>query len=296
MDRLDRIQIFIRVVESGSFSVAARELGVGQPAVSKQVAALETDLGTELIWRTSRTFSLTEAGKDFYESAVRLLEDYEAATAQAGRGQQAAHGMLRVAATPTFARLYVSPYLAEFLSRHPAVTVELITSNSRPHMIEEGADIGLHNGELEDSNLVAKKIAETSVITVASRAYLAEHGTPVDPHALQAHRQLIVLNNGRARDWLFENATDRIIHRPKGRFRSNDTEQIRLAVLSGLGVAQVPAWLFARELATGQVRQVLAEFTQAKSIFAVRPGGRRLTAKVRAFIDFMEEVLARELS
>jgi DNA-binding transcriptional LysR family regulator len=296
MDRLDLIRIFVRVVESGSFSATARERGVRQPAISKHVAALEERLGAELIRRSSRTFSVTDVGRDFYESSIRLLEDFDAATAQVKRAQAGPNGLLRVMASPTFSRLYIAPRLAEFFHRYPGVSVELLTSNTPTSLMEDGADIALHAGELSDSSLIARKIADTSIITVATPQYLAKYGTPEHPGEHARHLGVVFIQFGAPRDWIFEDETGRFIHQPKGSFRTNDAEQMRIAVLSDLGIANAPAWLFAKELASGDVRPLLGKFAQSKPIFALRPGGRRFAAKVQVFMDFMEEILARELA
>jgi LysR family transcriptional regulator, regulator for bpeEF and oprC len=296
MDRLDLIRTFVRVVESGSFSATARELRVGQPAISKHIAALEARLGAELIRRSSRTFSVTEAGRDFYESSVRLLEDFEEATSQIKRAQASPNGLLRVMASPTFSRLYIGPWLAKFFDRYSGVSVELLTSSTPTSLIEDGVDIAFHGGELSDSSLIAKKIAETSIITVATPQYLAKFGTPKQPGDLARHLGVAFIQYGATRDWIFEDQSGRFIYQPKGCIRTNDAEQMRIAVLSHLGIANAPAWLFAKELASGGVCHLLRKFAQPKPIFALRPNGRRVAAKVKVFMDFMEEILARELS
>jgi DNA-binding transcriptional LysR family regulator len=297
MDRLDLIRIFVRVVESGSFSATARELGVGQPAISKHVAALEARLGAELIRRSSRTFSVTDVGRNFYESSVHLLEDFELATAQVKRAQASPNGLLRVMASPTFSRLYVGPWLAEFFRRYPEVSVELLTSSTPTSLIEDGVDMALHGGALSDSSLIAKKIAETSLITVATPQYLAKYGAPEHPHELVRHLGVGFIEYGVLCDWIFADQSGRFVYQPKGSIRTNDAEQLRIAVLSHLGIANAPAWLFGRELASGDIHPLLEKFSQPNPIFSLRSGGRRLAAKVQVFMEeIMEEILARELS
>jgi LysR family transcriptional regulator for bpeEF and oprC len=168
MDRLDAIKIFVRVVESGSFSAVARELGVGQPAISKQVASLEAHLGAQLLMRTSRNLSLTEAGRDFYESASRLIGDLEAAESRVGRGQASPAGLVRVTAAHAFSRQYVVPQLPKFLARYPDISVEMLVSERTSNLVEEGIDLAIRNGALADSSLVARKIGSSPVVLVAS--------------------------------------------------------------------------------------------------------------------------------
>jgi DNA-binding transcriptional LysR family regulator len=297
MDRLDAIGLFVRVVEAGSFSAVARTLGVGQPAVSKQIAALEIHLGAQLLQRTSRNVALTEAGRDFYESAVRLLSDVEAAESRVGRGRIAPSGLVRATVAPVFGRLYVVPRLHQFFARYPEVAVELVVSDRPVNLVEEGIDVGIHNGELSDSSLIVRKIAQTPVITVATPAYLAAHGEPATPAELERHACVIYAPRGAPRIWGFTGRFGPLTYQPRGAFRTNDAEQIRAAVLAGLGLAHTPGWLFAAEIASGAVSPVLTAFAPpALSISAVRPGGRFLASKVRVFIDFLTEIFAEEPS
>jgi LysR family transcriptional regulator, regulator for bpeEF and oprC len=297
MDRLSAIGVFVRVVESGNFSAVARKLGVGQPAVSKQIAALEAHLGAQLLLRTSRSLTLTEAGRDFYESAVRLIGDLEAAESRVGRGRIAPSGLVRATVAPVFGRLYVAPRLSEFFARYPEVEVELSVTDRLVNLVEEGLDLGIHNGELADSSLIARKIAQTSVVTVATPAYLAAHGEPAVPADLERHDCVIYAPQGAPRVWGFAGRFGAIAYQPAGRFRTNDAEQIRAAVLADLGVAHTPGWLFAAEIASGAVRPVLTDYEPAAlAISAVRPGGRFLASKVRVFIDFLAETFAEEPS
>jgi len=293
MDQLAAIRMFVRVVESGSFSAVAREAGVGQPAVSKQITALEAHLGAQLLRRTSRSLSLTEAGQDFYESAVRLIDDLQAAESRVGRGQNAPSGLIRVTVAPVFGRLYIVPRLPEFFTRHPDIVVDLVVTDRVVNLVEEGIDLAIHNGELKDSSLVMQRIAATPVITVGSPSYLKAHGEPASPSELDRHRCIIFAPQGAPRPWGFKGKFGEIEYRPQGNFRTNDADQIRAAVLADLGLAHTPGWLFAPEITSGAVRVVLRDYEPAPlAISAVRPAGRRLATKVRVFIEFLGEVLA----
>jgi LysR family transcriptional regulator for bpeEF and oprC len=167
------MHMFVRVIEKGSFSSVARERGIGQPAVSKQISALEDELGTELIHRTSRSIALTGAGRDFYESALHILDDAENATSRIGRGQTAPKGLMRVTVPPTFARLHMVSKLPAFFAAYPDMAVELAASESPTTIIEEGFDLAIHSGDLPDSTLVARRFAQTMIILVATPQYLA---------------------------------------------------------------------------------------------------------------------------
>lgn len=293
MDRLDAIKIFVRVVESGSFSAVARELGVGQPAVSKQVASLEVHLGAQLLMRTSRNLSLTEAGRDFYESASRLIGDLEAAESRVGRGQASPAGLVRVTAAHAFSRHYVVPRLPAFLAKYPDISVEMLVSERTSNLVEEGIDVAIRNGALADSSLVARKIGSSPVVMVASTGYLAQHGEPLKPSDCDNHHGVLFVSQDGSRPWKLGGRLGPVSYQPRSRFRANEGEQMREAVLAGLGIAQVPLWLFQRDLAAGSVKRVLVDYQpEPIPINVVRPAGRRMAGKVSVFIEFLAELLS----
>jgi LysR family transcriptional regulator for bpeEF and oprC len=292
MDRLDAMRVFVRVVEAGSFSAVARELGIGQPAVSKRIAALEDHVGAQLVRRTSRSLSVTQAGSDFYAAAKRLVEDLDAAIAHVARRDTEPSGLVRVTVAPVFGRLYIVPHLHALSVRHPQLAIELLVSDRAMNLVEDNVDVAIRNGRLADSSLVAHPIGETPLVTVASSQYLAKHGEPRVPAELDSHACVAFISRGATRAWRY---ASNVVHQPRGSFRSNDADQIRTAVRHHLGLAQVPGWLVAPELASGEVRAVLAAHAPAPlPISAVRPGGRRLASKVRAFLTFFGERFARE--
>jgi DNA-binding transcriptional LysR family regulator len=293
MDRLDAMHLFVRVVERGSFSAVAREAGVGQSAVSKQIAALEAHLGAQLMRRTSRSMTLTDAGQIFYESALRLVDEFEAAESLVGRGQSAPSGLIRVTVAPVFGRLYIVPRLPEFFARYPDISIELTGSGRNINLIEEGVDLAIRNGDLADSNMIVRRIAMAPFATVATPAYLAARGVPRTPADLDAHACLIFAPLHEPLPWEFRDGSRAVLHHPRANFRTADAEQIRAAVLADLGLAHGPVWAFAPEIATGALRVVLADYAPGPlAISAVHPAGRRLPTKVRVFIDFLVEILA----
>ena len=292
MDKFGAMQTFVRVVEKGSFSAVAKERGIGQPAVSKQVSALEDELGTELIHRTSRSIALTEPGRDFYESALHILDDFENATSRIGRGQTAPKGLIRVTVPPTFARLHMVSKLPAFFDAYPDMAVELAASESPATIIEDGFDLAIHSGDLPDSTLVGRRFAQTVTILVATPQYLTRHGAPEAPHDLRRFRSIVFVERGSVQPWSFGDGQDtkRII--PSGVFRTSDIEQLRMGVLEHLGIAQAPAWLFAAELREGTVIRLLTPFERTVPILAVRSASRRLSTKVRIFIEHLEKTFA----
>jgi len=290
MDKLDAMRVFVRVVERGSFSAVSRELGIGQPAVSKQISALEEELGAELIHRTSRAIALTEPGRDFYESALRILDDFENATSRIGRGQTAPKGLIRVTVPPTFARLHMVSKLPAFFAAYPDLAVEMAASESPTTIIEDGFDLAIHSGDLPDSTLVARKFAQTIMILVATPQYLTRHGAPKSPDDLNRFQAVVFVERGSVQPWSFGAGARRVI--PTGLFRTSDIEQMRMGVLEHLGIAQAPAWLFAAELREGTVIRLLTAFERTVPILAVRPASRRLSTKVRIFIEHLEKTFA----
>ena len=295
MDRLAAIGLFVRVAETGSFSAVARETGLGQPAVSKQIAALETDLGAQLIRRTSRSMSLTDAGQVFYEAAVHLVRDFDIARSLVGRGQATPSGLVRVTVAPVFGRLYIVPRLPDFFALYPDITVELSASERAVNLIEEGIDLAIRSGELADSTMVARTMASSAFVTVATPAYLEARGTPLSPQDLAGHACVVFAPYGRPRAWEFRHHGEAFVHHPTGPFRTADAEQVRAAVLAHLGLAHGPSWIFAPDIAAGAVRVVLRDYQPAPlALSAVHHAGRRLPTRVRVFIDFIANVLAQD--
>src|SRR2546425_7847756 len=291
VDKFDAMQMFVRVIEKGSFAAVAKQRGIGQPAVSKQISALEEELGTEPIHRTSRSIALTEAGRDFYESALRILDDFENATSRIGRGQTAPKGIIRVTVPPTFARLHMVSKLPAFFAAYPDMAVEMGASESPTTIIEDGFDLAIHSGDLPDSNLLARRFAQTMIVLVATPQYLTRHGAPESPDDLSRFRSVVLVERGSVQPWRFGSGRDakRVI--PTGVFRTSDIEQMRMGVLEHLGIAQAPAWLFAAELREGTVIRLLIPYERIVPILAVRPS-RRLPAKVRVFIEHLEKTFA----
>jgi len=292
VDKFDAMQIFVRAIEKGSFSAVAKERGIGQPAVSKQISALEDELGTELIHRTSRSIALTEAGRDFYESALHILDDFENAASRIGRGQTAPKGIIRVTVPPTFARLHMVSKLPAFFAAYPDMAVEMAASESPATIVEDGFDLAIHSGDLPDSTLVARRFAQTTTVLVATPQYLTRYGAPQSPDDLNHFRSVVFVERGSVQPWSFGSGRDakRVI--PTGVFRTSDIEQMRMGVIEHLGIAQAPAWLFYAELREGTVIRLLTSFERTVPILAVRPASRRLSTKVRIFIEHLEKTFA----
>ena len=295
MDRLAAMQTFVKVIETGSFSAAARQLRLGQPAVSKTVAQLEERLGLPLLLRSSRRLSATEAGQIFYDHAkvtIAQAEEAELAARGAGAGLT---GRLRVSAGVTFARLKIVPKLGSFLARHPKLEIELILDDRNVDLVGEGIDVALRMGVLTDSALAARKIAVVGRRVVGTPAYFARAGVPEMPADLSTHEAVIYSQRGGGSTWTFakDGAEQSVVL--SGRIRSTAVEAVREAVLADLGLAVASDAMLGAELESGAVREVLADWRLPSiDVWAVFPTGQRASAKARAFANFVEQELARD--
>lgn len=295
MDRFSTLQLYVRVFESGSFTRAAQEMGIGQPAVSKQISALEAHLGASLFVRSPRGLHATAAGDDFYDSAVKLLAGFEEAESRIGRGHVAPAGLVRVAVPPALARMYLVPRLPAFFSEFPDIAVEVSVSERHVDLIKEGIDVALRIGTLSDSSLIARKIGSMHLCTVATPAYLAQHGIPQDPSQLRFHNLVTGYANNRALAWRFATPSGPLEIEPSGNVRSNDAEAIRAAVLSGIGIAHDAQAMFQADLDKGRVVPILQAFKPIpRDIHAVTSGGRRLPHRLRVFIDLLTRMADEE--
>ncbi|HVM98571.1 MAG TPA: LysR family transcriptional regulator [Caulobacteraceae bacterium] len=294
MDRLHAMELYVRVVETGSFSAAARDLRMGQPSVSKTVAALEARLGVRLLVRSSRQLHPTEAGEAFYERARRALaEADEAESAARGLGAGLA-GRLRVCAPVTFGRLHIAPRLGEFLDAHPALRLELVMDDRRIDLMEENIDVALRLGDLSDSSLTARKLASTDRLVVASPAYLERKNAPRTPSELMAHEAVVYSQQAVGDEWRLRQGSTEISVRAPSRIAFSAAEGFREGLLAGLGLGIAPRWMVSPELAAGTLVPVLTDWTlPGTDLWAIYPTGRMPTAKARAFIAWVEDVMAR---
>jgi len=294
MDRVRDMQIFVRVVETGSFSAAARDLALGQPAVSKTIAALEERLGARLLVRSTRQLSATDAGMAFYERAARAIaEDNEAEAAAQGVGA-GLEGRLRISLPVTFGRLHVVPQLGAFLDAHPKVRLELVMDDRMVDLVAENIDAALRLGTLTDSALQARKLAQADRVAVASPAYLARKGVPSTPADLLEHHGIIYGQNAGGQEWVFRRGTSEISLRLQTRLTFSAAEGVREAVLAGQGFAIASRWLFAPELATGEVIPVLQDWgLPPMELWVIYPSGRLTSSKARAFIEWFEGVMRK---
>jgi DNA-binding transcriptional LysR family regulator len=294
MDRMTAMTTLVLVIDSGSFSAAARQLNVGQPAVSKTIAQLENRLGVRLLVRSTRGLTPTEAGIRYYERAKRSIEEANEAEADARNAGAGLTGTLRLSAPTTFARLHIVPHLSQFMDAHPNLTIELILDDRIIDLVREGIDLSLRIGTLADSAAVARKIGHSNRSVIATKAYLAANGEPQTPADLSHHKTLIY-TQGRHDCWSFTGRNGSVASvTVTGQLRANSAEGIRAAVLADMGITIATDWMFAPELASGAVQRILSSWSLPPTdLWAVFPTGKLASAKARAFSDFVAGIAAR---
>jgi DNA-binding transcriptional LysR family regulator len=294
MDRLVAMETFVRVIEAGSFSGAAKQLRVGQPAVSKTIAQLEDRLGVRLLLRSTHGLTPTEAGRSFYERAKRSIEEAEEAELAARGAAASLKGRLRISAPVTFGRLQIVPRLTTFFAEYPGLEVDLVLEDREVNSIAEGIDVALWIGPLADSQLIARKIGVCRRVVVGIPAYFAVWGVPSHPTDLLGHQAVIYDQRQGGQSWTFRQGSDEVSATVSGRFRTSAAEGIREAVFAGLGLSIGGSeWMFTPELKSGAVKIVLDDWSLPPGeLWAGFPTGRQASAKARAFTAFIESQLA----
>lgn len=291
MENLTDIAIFCRVVDTGSFTTAAEQLGLSRAVVSKYVTRLEARLGARLLNRTTRRLSLTEAGSTLYEGSSGALSRIEEVEVEISQLQSEPRGLLKVSAPMSFGIQHLAPALPEFLERHTGIAVEMRMDDRIVDVVEEGFDLAIRIAALKESTLVARKLAPCRLIVCASPAYLERRGTPLTPEDLRAHNCIIYTYIARPNIWRFTSPEGiEVSVAVRGNLRVNNGIVERDAALTGLGIALIPSFQVGDVIRDGRLRQLLSGYrAQDVSVYAVYPERRYLSPKVRAFIDFCAE-------
>jgi DNA-binding transcriptional LysR family regulator len=293
MSRLREMEMFVRVVEAGSFSSAARDLKIGQPAISKTIAGLEDRLGVGLLVRSTRKLAPTEAGVAFYERALRAVTEANEADAAARGAGAGLEGRLRISVAVTFSRLHLVPRLGEFLDAHPKLQLELVMDDRPRDLVAENIDVALRMGTLTDSSLRARKLAQNDRLVVASQAYLSRKGVPSTPTDLLDHDAIIYSQWTGGEEWSFRRGTSETSIRLPRRLMLTAAEGVRAAVIGGQGFAIASRWMFTPELESGEVVAILKEWTLPPlDLWAVYPSGLLTSTKARVFMKWFESIIA----
>jgi DNA-binding transcriptional LysR family regulator len=292
MDSLTSMRVFAAVVEAGSFASAARRLKLSPAVVTKHVAALEDRLGVRLLERTTRRLSVTEGGGRYFERCLQILAVIEDAEREATEASAVPRGTLRISAPHTFATLHIAPHLSEFRRRFPEVALEIILSDRFVDLLEEGFDLAIGTPDgLQESSLVARRLAPCRFVVCGAPDYFRRHGEPQTPDDLAQHPCLGYTLSPRERQWVFACPQDqRHIVSVKGPLRSNSGDLLRAAAAGGAGVMLLPTFYVGDDLERGRLKAVLTDYrVQEYAIYAVYPSRKHLAAKVKAFIDFLTE-------
>lgn len=289
MDRLTAMTAFVRCVERGSFSAVAREMNMTQPTVSKLIAALEKRLAGKLFARSTRRLALTAEGQRFYEECRTIVDAVESAEASFKTGREEIAGVLHVATSVGFGRTQVMSRMRAFMRRYPLLRVDLQLNDRFVDLVEEGIDVAFRIGELKESGLIARRIGTTYRVTAGAPAYFKLNGEPGTPEELGTHNCILYTGLATANDWPYSRGgRDRSV-RVSGKFQSNSSEAVRVATLSGIGIALSPIWLFGDDIRAKRLKVVLKDYQpKPLPIHAVSPANRRYSAKVNAFVDFFK--------
>ncbi|MFJ3486902.1 LysR substrate-binding domain-containing protein [Pseudomonas sp. NPDC090202] len=290
-DRLFALRLFVRVAHAGSFSAAARELQLSQPSVSRIIASLEGEVGAALLTRTTRAVSLTEAGADYLVRVEQILAALEEAD-HAARGTGELRGVLRIGVAASFAVREVIPRLPPFMAQHPELRIELIMTDQRQNLVVDGVDVALRFGVLTDSTATVRKIGLSTRLLVASPGYLQQAGTPRTPADLAGHAIIVGPAAAGALGWTFQRDGQTTSVRVDGRLTVNVNEASTAAALEGLGIASTGTWGCRKELARGELVQVLPEWTlEPVEVNALFAAGRAAKPSARAFVHYLAECL-----
>jgi len=285
------MRTFVRVVEAGSLSTAANRLDIAKSAVSRRLADLESRLGVQLLNRTTRRLNLTDSGALFYQRCQRILSDLEESEQYVANVHTQLRGTIRIAAPLTFGVHHLSPVLDDFLKEHPELSLDLDLNDRTVNLMDEGVDLGIRIGKLQDSTMMARKLASAKMLLCASPEYLKRHGEPQTPADLKNHYGLSYSNLSEGELWQFtkEDGKHYSVHVPF-RMRANNGEVLHKAALDGLGIVATVSFICYRELEQGKLKQILADYrTDEVGIYAVYPSQRHLPGRIRLLIDYLAE-------
>ncbi|HEY0229923.1 MAG TPA: LysR family transcriptional regulator [Dokdonella sp.] len=292
MDRIGDLVLFLRVLDQGSISAAARSLDISVAVASQRLKRLERELGVRLLHRTTRRLHATPEGAALAERGRTLVEDLDALTTDVRQSGGAVSGTLRMTVSASFGRQYLSPLLPEFLARYPRVRISVDLNDQMQDLVSAGYDLAIRIGALVDSNLVARRIAVNERVLCAAPSYLAQRGMPATPEQLSAHECIVLVGSqGRQDLWRMSDASGHeVALRVSGRFESNFGEVLRDAAVAGLGIALHSTWHVHEDLRAGRLVQVLPRWRIAASgIYAVMPQRRLAPLRVHAFVEFLIE-------
>lgn len=288
MDSITRIRCFLQVVESGGFSAAARDMGRSKALISKYVSELEDELGVRLLNRTTRQISLTQVGEAYFREAGELLQRFDDLKDAVQQDHKEVRGRLRLSAPRSFSEAVLGNVLASFLKEHPRVELDIEMEDRFVDIVEEGYDVAIRVAELEDSSLIARKIRDVRVVICASPAFWKEHGMPKSPSDLAKIPCIVDTNYKYKTNWMFMDNSERVSVPVRGPMQVNSAKTAVAAALADVGAVRLPIFYVFDELMDGRLIPALEDFeVPGPAMYAVYPHRRHLSAKVRAFVDYM---------
>ena len=294
MDRLQAMEVFVRVVETGSFTRTAESLHLPKATVTTLIQQIERHLGVKLLNRTTRRVSVTADGTAYYEHCGRILSEVAEAEASVSRSRLNPQGRLRVDVGATFGRRILIPALPDFFARYPEIRLELGCADRPVDLLEEGVDCVVRGGQLTDSSLVARPLGSIALVCCAAPSYLARYGRPQHPHQLRQHHivSYFARRFGENFSWNFTGYGERIELALEGPLAVNDSEAYLEAGLAGLGIVQMAAFIFADPSHTGRLQRILEDWTiDALPLYLMYPANRHLSAKVRVFVEWVSALI-----
>jgi len=295
MDTLDGLKTVVAVVETGSFTSASERLGISKALVSKYVGEVEKKLGIRLFNRTTRQLALTEAGRRYYQQSVTLLEQYMALVDNVTGEQSKPRGLLRVSAPVTFGEMILSPLLPKFLTLYPDLHIELVLTNSAIDMLEEGIDVRLRIGGVDDSSMIARHLKTFPLVLCASSAYIVKNGLPKTPQQIAEHKCIIDSNFRIGKQWPFISPDGQAVTVDvQSAISVNSPQAVREVAIAGGGIAMTPEFIVEDAINDGKLISILPEFTTLEfGLYAIYPHRKYVAKKVRCFIDFALEQFSK---
>ncbi len=292
MDRLECDRMFVAVIDTGSFAAAAARLGTSSGQASKLVSRLEASLGVQLIMRTTRALSLSEAGRAYYERVKSLLDEFDTLDATVRNASRAPSGRLRITAPITFGTTQLAPVLNQFAMAFPDINLDVSFSDRTVNLVDEGFDAAVRIGRPDDSSLIARKLCAARIVLVAASSYLDRRGVPATPADLAAHDCIIDTNFRDPLTWRFRDrsGSQPLVTEVRGRIQFSNAEACVAAAEAGLGIARVPSFVAGALLRLHTVHPLLIDFEdEPRGLYAVYPPARHLALKVRVLVDFLAD-------
>ena len=290
MDKLTSMNVFVRVAKAGSFAGAARDLGISRAMATKHIMHLEGKLDTRLFNRTTRSLSLTEVGASYLERCQQVLVDVDEMESAVTHLQAEPRGVLKISAPPVIGATHIAPALSEFLKENEDLSVEMILKGSHVDLVDEGVDIAIFLGKLQDTSLIARKLATSELVVCGAPEYFERYGFPEEPEDLADHSCLVNWAIPPRDRWKFRGILGDREVKVTGRMQANVADPIRVAANRGLGMVMLPKYIVGRDIEKGKLKVVLEQYSISPlEIHAVYPHRKYLSAKVRDFLDFLHD-------